>query len=338
MSDACLIEWVRKFAGQRVAVVGDLMLDRYIWGRASRISQEAPVPVVRVDHETFSPGGAANVVRNLCTLGADVSAYGTIGSDAHGARLSEWFEQSGVDVRGVVRSEERETTVKTRVLAGTQQVVRVDREDTVPLDASLQERLFDVLAGQMRDGMIDGVILEDYAKGVLTDALVGRIAAEGRDRGVPVVLDPHPSNAFASKGLTLLTPNRAEAFALAGRYYQGGVLPVAKDRPLLEVGQQLLDDWEMKLLLITLGAHGMVLFEDGSVEPHHIPTRAREVFDVSGAGDTVIATFLLALVAGSTPIEAARLANHAAGLVVAEVGTAAIGVEDLVSDLQGDHG
>lgn len=335
MTATDLEHMVHRFRDCRVAVVGDMMLDRYIWGHASRISQEAPVPVVRVDRETYAPGGAANVVRNITSLGAKALAFGVVGEDEHGSRLVEWLQRSGVDTRAVLATAARQTTVKTRVFAGSQQVVRVDREDTSAIDEALQQRLTSALAEKMRDGDIDAVILEDYAKGVLTAELVRGVVRVARDCGVLVALDPHPGHAFRVKGLRLMTPNRMEAFALAGLYHDVGRMPLEEDTRLLEVGRKLIESWEMELLLITLGSDGMALFSSDAA-PEHVPTRAREVFDVSGAGDTVMATFVLSLLAGSAPIQAARIANHAAGLVVAEVGTAAVSAQELAGDLRAD--
>jgi len=312
------------------------MLDRYIWGRANRISQEAPVPVVLVEGETYAPGGAANVVRNVTSLGAKAMAFGVVGADEHGTRLSGWLGESGVDIDGVLPIRDRQTTVKTRVFAGSQQVVRVDREETLPIDADMQGRLIDALAGKMRNNAVDAVILEDYAKGALTVELARAVIEVADECGVLVALDPHPGHAFEVKGLRLMTPNRMEAFALAGVYHdRGGAVPVLEDDRLLEVGRRLLGDWGMEHLLVTLGADGMALFTRGE-RPEHVSTRAREVYDVSGAGDTVMATFVLALLSGASPLQAACVANHAAGLVVAEVGTAAVTAEDLVVDLGAD--
>jgi len=327
-----LRRYIDRFGECAVAVVGDVMLDRYIWGQASRISQEAPVPVVRVDRETMAPGGGANVSRNIVSLGARAALFGIVGRDDHGARLRRCLAECGVDTTGITESPERSTTVKTRVLAGNQQVVRIDREATHPISADIAGQLKARLIEWIRTHDAQVLLLQDYAKGVLTEEFAEELVGIGNDHGLIVAMDPHPGHPFAAPGLRLLTPNRAEAFALAGRYYQPSAPTIQEDAPLLDVGKRILEQWRVELLLITLGGKGMALFCQGE-DPVHIPTRAREVFDVSGAGDTVVAAFSLALAAGADPVEAASLANHAAGLVVAKVGTASVTADELVSDL-----
>lgn len=325
-------ELIHRFAGKRVAVVGDLMLDRYIIGSASRISPEAPVPVVRVHHETSTLGGAANVMRNLATLGARPLGFGVVGADKAGDDLLAALVRQGVDVAGVQRDTSRRTSVKTRLIADHQQVARIDDEDDAPLRPTIRRRLMAGLRQVATAGQLDAVILEDYHKGVISRAL----AVESRDLAkahrLPIALDPHPGNTMRVPGLTLMTPNRAEAFALAGCFPRAAVMPPTEDKALLEVGRRLKRRWRPDHLLVTLGAGGMALFEaEGSETPHHVPTVAREVFDVSGAGDTVIATWILALVVGATPLEAAMLSNQAAGVVVGKVGTAPIEVAELLA-------
>ncbi len=320
----------------RVAVVGDLMLDRYVWGSASRISQEAPVPVVRVNRESCCPGGAANVAGNIASLGAKATVFGTIGQDPYGETLIAELARRGIDAGGVVRTgADRETTVKTRVIANHQQVVRVDREDTSPLSDPLRDQLRQRLLHGIANGHFDALILEDYAKGLFTAPFMQEIANAARAQGLIVALDPHPCHVFDIHGLTLCTPNRMEAFALAGKYFQPGRLPLADDLPLLEVGAQLLASWGVEHLLITLGGEGMALFE-AARPPLHIPTRAREVYDVSGAGDTVTASYVLALLAGADSAAAAEFANHAAGIVVAKMGTVPVEAEELRSRLEAE--
>ncbi len=329
-----LLPLLEAFPKTRVAVIGDLMLDRYIWGQACRISQEAPVPVVQVRRETQVPGGAANVVRNATCLLGQVSAFGTIGTDRHGDTLLQLLTEAGADVSRVLRTENRPTTIKTRVLAGNQQVVRIDREETDPLPAAITARLLEaVYAALDGDAPPGAIIFEDYAKGLLSKEIMQQIVDDTRPRGIFCALDPHPGNPFKVKGLKLMTPNRAEAFGLAGVYYKPTVLPLENDEALLEVGRRLQHDWEVELLLVTMGGDGMALFM-ADAPPVHIPTRAREVFDVSGAGDTVTASFVLSLLAGATPVQAAELANYAAGIVVAKVGTKPILMEELVQHLR----
>ena len=326
-----LAHYVHRFPGMHIAVVGDLMLDRYVWGRASRISQEAPVPIVRVERETIAPGGAANVVRNILALGGRATAFGRVGSDAYASQLCNSLQKAGAAIDGIMTGE-RPTTVKTRVLAGNQQVVRIDHEDGESDEHELLAGLLDTFKETMKSGRVDAIIVEDYAKGLLTCDVVSEIVSIGTGYGIPVALDPHPSHNFAVQGLTLVTPNRTEAFALTGTYYHPGTTPLKQDSYLLCVAEKLLFEWNMQNLLVTLGADGMALFRKG-MEPVQIPTRAQEVFDVSGAGDTVMATAALSLAAGAEAGEAAELANHAAGIVVGKIGTAAVTATELEKNL-----
>lgn len=320
---------VAQFSNQRIAVVGDLMLDRYIWGHATRISQEAPVPVVAVDRQSLEPGGAANVLRNLTSLGAQASAFGVIGDDTNAADLCAVLEAQGVDTTGIHRDPDRITTEKTRIIANHQQVVRVDTEKIEPLDQSATQALCAKLSEAVTRGDINAIIVEDYAKGTVNETLLQAVADIAHKHDIPVALDPHPSNSARAQGYTVITPNRAEAFAMAGVYEHKSVLPIEEDRALLGVVQALQEQWSPQHLLITLGADGMALFNQDQ-SPHHIPTQAREVYDVSGAGDTVIASFLLALTAGAAPEDAAAISNHAAGVVVAKIGTAPVTAQELL--------
>jgi D-beta-D-heptose 7-phosphate kinase/D-beta-D-heptose 1-phosphate adenosyltransferase len=332
-SSADLVRWLERFPRFRVAVVGDLMLDRYVWGSAARISQEAPVPVVRVERETHVAGGAANVARNVLSLGGKAVVFGVTGQDRFGRDLCQVLRRLGGDTSHVVRLDDRPTTTKTRVLAGTQQVVRIDSEDTSPVPAHVLDAVSGELRRQIEGGEVHGVVFEDYAKGMMTAEFMAEIAATARRCGVPVALDPHPSHPFNVHGLTVMTPNRAEAFGLAGVYYQPGVLPIVDDEPLRHVARRLQRLWGTEICLITLGAHGMALCV-GRRPVVHIPTVAREVFDVSGAGDTVIATYTMSLLAGASPYDAGVIANHAAGIVVGKVGTAAVEIDELCDSLR----
>ena len=327
-----LAAFVPAFKNFRVAVVGDMMLDRYIFGRASRISPEAPVPVVAVEREQETAGGASNVTRNILGLGGRAVACGIAGTDARGDALVRILQDEGADCSCIIRTPDRPTTVKTRVIANNQQVVRIDREMTSPVPAAIREQLESGILDMIRQKTIQALVFEDYAKGLLDQGMMQRIADAARAAGVITSLDPHPSHSFTVTGLTLMTPNRAEAFGLAGAYYRSGTHPISADQPLLEVSQKLCRDWRVEQLLVTLGADGMALFMENR-PVLHIPTKAREVFDVSGAGDTVIATFTLALLAGATPGEAAQIANHAAGVVVGKVGTVPITAPELLVSL-----
>lgn len=328
-------EIVERFKTKRVAVVGDLMLDRYIWGTASRISQEAPVPVVTVKNVTSSPGGAANVLWNLTSMGAEATAFGIIGNDRNGDELLRILENQNVDVVGMIKDESRITTEKTRIIAGTQQIVRVDTEEINSLDPRNITELLETLEARALGGGLHGIIIEDYAKGLINAEVLKGVAEIGARHNIPIAQDPHPGNEAYIDGLTILTPNRTEAFAMAGVYFKPGVYPIEDDAPLREVVHILEERWKPNYLLITLGSGGMVLFE-GNEDPIHIPTKARDVFDVSGAGDTVIASFVLAMLADATPREAAIISNHAAGVVVGKVGTAATTVEELLRSFELD--
>lgn len=322
-------EIVHAFSRQRVAVFGDLMLDRYIWGQASRISQEAPVPIVAVNRQTAAPGGAANVLRNIASLGGNAIALGVIGDDVNGDDLIRELEAQGIGASAVVRDADRKTTEKTRIIADHQQVVRVDVEEVKAIDAEQAGRLVDALDTEAERGTLQAIIVEDYNKGTVTETVLKAIVELATRHKIPVALDPHPGNPAHAEGFTIMTPNRAEAFAMAGVYPQAGVLPIEEDAALRDVVQRLQAQWKPEYLLITLGAHGMALFHSDDA-PIHIPTQAREVYDVSGAGDTVIASFVLALLSGASPKEAAMISNHAAGVVVGKVGTAPVSGDELI--------
>jgi D-beta-D-heptose 7-phosphate kinase/D-beta-D-heptose 1-phosphate adenosyltransferase len=307
------------FAGQRILVVGDLMLDEFIWGRVSRISPEAPVPVVEVTGESYYPGGAANVARNVREFTDRVAVMGVAGADSHGRQLLDLLEGSGIDTSGVQRDAAFSTTVKTRIIARNQQVVRVDRERRAPLPPEQTERARNYLDGIV--GGLDAIIVADYGKGLLTQPLADYICRTAHAHGKILTVDPHPHTSLSWPGATAIKPNRAEAFMAAGLPPSDPVTPVLSDQPLLEAGNRLLQLWNTGSVLITLGEHGMLLFHGGS-QPYPIPTRAKDVFDVSGAGDTALAVFTLGLAAGATPAEAAELANRASGIAVGKLGTA----------------
>lgn len=328
-----LISITEAFPTARVAVIGDCMLDRYTWGTAARISQEAPVPVVRAERMTVSPGGAANAMRTLACLGAETLAFGPVGDDAAGEELRTVLEDIGVDTAGLVTVKGRRTSEKTRILAGAQQVVRVDMEDTEPIGAETEQGLLERLRAALANDGIAAIIVQDYAKGAVSQNLLRQTVRIASDEGIPVALDPHAANAFNVPGLFLMTPNRAEAFALAGRHFTDARLPLPEDAALRQTVEALEGAWKVKNLLVTLGPAGMALFRAGEA-PVHFPTQAREVFDVSGAGDTVIAVCVLAAACGANIEEAAILANHAAGVVVGKVGTAPIYPHELLASFE----
>jgi D-glycero-beta-D-manno-heptose-7-phosphate kinase len=318
-----------RFAGQRILVVGDLMLDEFLWGQVSRISPEAPVPVVEVTSESYYPGGAANVARNVREFTAGTALMGVAGADSNGDRLLSLLAEGGIDTGAVQRDAGQSTTVKTRVIARHQQVVRVDRERRIPLSPAGTE----LAIGQLRRRMaeVDGIVVADYGKGFLTQALADAMCAMAGEHGKVLTVDPHPHTSLVWRGATAIKPNRAEAYLAAGLAPSGPDM-AAMDGAVMEAGRRLLGIWQTRSLLITLGEQGMVLFESGGA-PYHIPTRAKEVFDVSGAGDTAIAVLTLALCAGATPAEAAELANCASGIAVGKLGTATVTMAELQGSL-----
>ena len=312
---------------RRIAVVGEMMLDEFVWGKVSRISPEAPVPVVDVVRETFNAGGAANVARNLCEFADNVHLISLAGTGHDAGVLREILETRGVNLEGVIFDPAYTTIRKTRIVARNQQVVRVDREQRrgfTDVQRALVLTNFERLLPSL-----DAVILEDYDKGLLDQPLVDALVKSVRAAGKIVTVDPKPSNPIRWHDVTCVTPNRGEAFRCAGRKETDPADVVMEDAPLLEVGAILLEKWRCDHLLITLSEHGMILFDAGK-PPHHIPTRAQEVIDVSGAGDTAIAVFTCALAGGATPQEAAEISNHASGIVVAKAGTAVTSREELL--------
>lgn len=310
----------------RVTVVGDVMLDEFVWGNVTRISPEAPVPVVECERISVHPGGAANVARNLAALRVQTRLVGLVGDDEASRQLRSVLSAEGVACDGLVAEEGRCTTVKTRVIAHRQQVLRVDREQRTEAKPVCLEVLQRTVENALRDA--DAVILADYGKGVLSDRLVRRIRDRCQQRGTWLSLDPKPGRTIDYRGMSLMTPNRKEAFELARTQDRPGSADPAGDTALHEVVATLQERLSPAVLLVTLGEWGMLLCTRG--EPRvHIPTVARQVFDVCGAGDTVIGAFTGAIAAGASPQEAAHLANHAAGIVVGKVGTAIVTPSEL---------
>ena len=314
------------FPSRRILAVGDLMLDEFIWGKVSRISPEAPVPVVNVTGESYYAGGAANVARNLREFTAHVALMGLAGADAAGDRLLDLLNVAGIETSCVQRDPALRTTVKTRIIARNQQVVRVDREQKPVMTAAQTARAIEQFDGMIAS--VDGIVVADYNKGFLTQPLADHLGRAAREHGKILAVDPHPNSTLSWSGATIVKPNRAEAFLAAGLTPSEPVTPVMEDRALLEAGRRLSEIWQAQSLLITLSEHGMLLFEGGS-PASHIPTRARDVFDVSGAGDTAIAVLTLGLTAGATPGEAAELANRASGIAVGKLGTATVSSAEL---------
>jgi len=312
----------------RILVLGDVMLDHFIWGSVSRISPEAPVPVVEFGRESYMPGGAANVARNLSALKVATELFGAVGEDESGKRIRALLAEQQVGCDGLVALDSRPTSIKTRIVAHQQQVVRVDRESKQQLGSTDAQTILNAVEKRM--DRADAVIVGDYGKGVVTQALLEGVKTLCRERGVWLSVDPKPVHHLNLAALSLITPNRKEAFELANVIDGARCANVLEDKTLLLVAERLLNELRPALLLITLGDQGMLLCQRG-LKPFHIPTVAQEVFDVSGAGDTVIASFTLAIAAGASPIEAAIISNHAAGVVVGKVGTATVTPEELLA-------
>jgi D-beta-D-heptose 7-phosphate kinase/D-beta-D-heptose 1-phosphate adenosyltransferase len=310
----------------RIAVLGDLMLDRYLWGSVARISPEAPVPVVEIETESEQFGGAANVANNIIGLGAMALPIGVSGNDGSGRRLSELLKQAGCDTSGLFFDPERPTTIKTRVIANNQHVVRTDRESTQDLSLEMQKRLFEHLTSII-DG-IDALLIEDYNKGVIAQPLLRRVIELASRHDKLTTVDPKFNHFLDYHQVTVFKPNRQETEKALG-------IKLNSPETARQAGATLLAKLNCENVLITLGDRGMMLFERSGAA-HEIPTQARRVHDVSGAGDTVIGTLTVALASGASILEAATLANFAAGVVVGEVGAVPIDREKLLAAIR-DH-
>jgi D-glycero-beta-D-manno-heptose-7-phosphate kinase len=312
---------LKAMRGARVAVLGDVMLDEFLWGRVARISPEAPVPVVDVERQSFHRGGAANVAGNLRALGGSAVLLGVVGDDAAAEHLREALDEAGVVTHLVMGESGRPTTVKTRIVAHGQQVVRADRERTSDIPEAVEDGLFDALRRELPS--CRALVVSDYQKGVVTERLLRRVLALARRRRVPVLVDPKLRHFSRYQRVFMVTPNQTEAEQATG-------LSLKDPAGLLAAGPRILARLRCEAVLITRGEQGMSLFERGR-RPLHIVTAAREVFDVTGAGDSVIATMALALAAGARPSEAAVLANHAAGVVVGKLGTAEASADEVLA-------
>lgn len=312
------------FQGKPILVVGDLMLDQYIRGSVERISPEAPVPVVRVTQESFVPGGAGNVANNLSALGARVNLIGVLGNDEAGRQLSEHLRLKGIAVDGLIVDRARVTSQKCRVVAERQQAVRYDRETPGPLSRETEDRILGRLSGGVASA--SAVILSDYGKGMICPRVLSAAISLARKRAVPVVVDPKVEHFRRYQRVSCITPNLQEAWAGMNRVPRPGL------DALEELGRDILKALRCESLLITRGPEGMSLFNSRG-HAVHIPTRAREVFDVTGAGDTVAAALTLALASGASIRQAALLSNHAAGIVVGKLGTAVTTADELARSL-----
>lgn len=314
------------FNNKRIAVIGDLMLDVYIWGKVARISPEAPVPVVEVQEESYRFGGAANVGMNIKSLGGTPILIGVIGYDREGTIIDALMEENDFDKDGIIYDDERPTTVKTRIIAHSQHVVRIDKEDKRNISEETEAKILNFL--KENNSKIDAIILEDYNKGVLTKNLIHQVIEFARNNNIIITVDPKFDNFFEYKNVTVFKPNRKETEDAFG-------IKLDTEERVIEACKKLKEKLNPEFLLLTRGEKGMTLFgKDNSIRT--IPTRARKVADVSGAGDTVIATLTMALAAGADIEEAATIANLAAGLVCEEVGVVPIDRELLYQTLVDD--
>jgi rfaE bifunctional protein kinase chain/domain len=298
------------FIGKRIAVVGDLMLDCYFWGGVTRISPEAPVPILQVDDEFYRFGGAMNVAYNISTLGGIPLPIGVIGNDNEGKIFKKLISEKNISDKGIVVDSKRPTTAKTRVIADKQHVVRIDKEKTNSISIQTEKKILSLLSKEMNK--LDAIILQDYNKGVLTESLIKQIIALAHKAKKIITVDPKFLNFFSYQDVTVFKPNRKETEDAFGIW-------IKTDEDISKAGQRLLETLNCKYLLLTLGENGIALFEKNKPE-RKIPTKARAIADVSGAGDTVISTLTMALTAGADIFDAAYLANYAGGLVCQEVG------------------
>jgi len=303
---------IHRFPEKSVLVVGDLILDRYLWGDVERISPEAPVPVVEVKKETVNPGGASNVAWNISSLGSKVYMAGVVGADENGKILENLLVERDI-IPINIKDKNRPTTEKTRIIAVSQQLLRIDKENKEKINRDLSDKLIKKIKKVVQE--IDCIIISDYGKGVITENLMNYLKKTGK----PLFVDPKPSNFFLYKDVTTITPNRKEAYEC---------VKADRDTPVEEVGRRIMEELNIKNLLITLGPEGMALFNEQKIIK--IPAKAKKVFDVTGAGDTVISVLALSRISGATWEESASLANYAAGYVVGEIGTATVDKKKLL--------
>ncbi len=315
-----------KFKQSKILVIGDLILDQFIWGDVSRISPEAPVPVVHVQRESVMPGGAANVACSIRDLNGNAAIAGTIGRDIWGRTLKNHLKRKS-DISGVIVDSGRHTTLKTRIVARHQQVVRVDREHISPLSKKISDKIIAYVKKNLKG--FDAIIIEDYGKGVVSPYLIKSVLGIAKERKLIVTVDPKEEHFSYYKGVTCITPNQIEAERAAQ-------IKITDLISLDAAGKKLLRTLQLKAVLITRGEAGMALYVKGK-KPVHIPTRAQEVFDVSGAGDTVIGAFTLALASGASFDEAAYISNYAAGVVVGKLGVGSCSQQELIKKIDADN-
>lgn len=311
--------------GKKILVIGDIMLDKYVWGEVFRVSPEAPVPIVHVTKETFVPGGAANVANNIASLGGIAYIASVIGKDVSGKILLNELEKRGTKIEGIIKDEKRPTIQKIRIMGGRQQLLRMDRENSDYLEPEIETNLLNELEELLN--LVDVIIISDYAKGIITEKLMDYIRAYSIRTRKPVIIDGKPKHKYWFKDLTIITPNIREAIEMSGIIQK-------TDEDVTAIGKKLMEELNTNVL-ITKGEKGMTLFEKTG-ETINIPTKAREVYDVSGAGDTVVGTLALCLAANINLKNAAEISNYAAGIVVGKIGTASVSLEELKSAIEND--
>ncbi|MFZ1281538.1 MAG: D-glycero-beta-D-manno-heptose-7-phosphate kinase, partial [Ignavibacteriaceae bacterium] len=309
----------KNFKGKRIAIIGDMMLDIYFWGDVKRISPEAPVPVLEVENEFYRFGGAANCALNIASLNGKAEPIGVIGYDNYGTIFNSLLSEQNISHHGIIEDDTRPTTAKTRVIADSQHIVRIDKESKQIINQLIQNKILDYIKSIIKD--LDGIILQDYNKGVLSAPLIAQVIELANKNKKLVTVDPKFNNFYEYKNVTVFKPNRKEAEDILG-------MKIKTDADISFAGNTLLKKLNAKNILLTLGEGGIAVFEKGKPEKH-MPTKARKVADVSGAGDTVISTLTMALAAGANIYEASYLANYAGGLVCEEVGIIPIEIEKL---------
>ncbi len=314
-----LLELKKNLKGKRIAIVGDMMLDIYFWGDVKRISPEAPVPVLEVENELYRFGGAANCALNITTLSGIAEPVGVIGYDSYGTVFNSLLNEQKINRNGIIEDDSRPTTTKTRVIADSQHIVRIDKENKEVLNKNIQNKIFEYVSSIIKK--LDGIILQDYNKGVLSSSLIKQLIKLANKNGVIITVDPKFNNFFEYKNVTVFKPNRKEAEDVLG-------VKIKTDKDISFAGNELLKKLNAKNVLLTLGEGGIAVFEKNKPEMR-MPTKARKVADVSGAGDTVISTLTIALAAGADIYEASYLANYAGGLVCEEVGIVPIEIDKL---------
>jgi rfaE bifunctional protein kinase chain/domain len=327
ISNKRLDELKKGFDGKRIAVVGDMMLDGYFWGDVKRISPEAPVPVLEVEEEFFRFGGAANVALNILTLGGIPVPVGVIGKDGYGNIFTSLLKEKKIEETGIIIDDDRPTTTKTRVIANSQHVVRIDKESKAYIKNKIEQQILSFLESSI--GRIDGIILQDYNKGILTPTLISKIIPLANKKNILIAVDPKFDNFFEYKNVTVFKPNRKETESILG-------IRIKSDNDISSAGKTLLHKLNSNYVLLTLGEGGIAVFEKGDKE-RRMPTKARKVADVSGAGDTVISTLTIALASGADIYESSFLANYAAGIVCGEVGIVPIEKEKLFETVLKDN-